>query len=161
MPAMVFLRLLRVRSSLSRMNKRPCRRAYLDAASRPRVRENASGSKSRLASMRCALRSEHERKCFGILGIYEGPHSLSRYSCRFSGIPTPRTASYRGLVENLIEAHVISLATENSRPLSSHAFEVDSPADQLQQLDERLPRDCLRPQVTDVHGCVDLLGLNS
>ena len=99
--------------------------------------------------------------CFGIpatSGI-AAPH-LGSYVYSVSG-SKPRTASNRGLVENLIEAPVISLATENSRPLLSHAFEVDSPADQLQQLDERLPRDCLRPQVTDVHGCVDLLGLNS
>ena len=45
----------------------------------------------------------------------------------------PRTASHRDLVESLIEAPVIGLAIEISRPLLSHSLEVDAPANQLQQ----------------------------
>ena len=45
----------------------------------------------------------------------------------------PRTASHRGLVESFMEAPVIGLAIEISRPLLSHSLEVDAPANQLQQ----------------------------
>ena len=45
----------------------------------------------------------------------------------------PRTASHRGLVESFMEAPVIGLAIEISRPLLSHPLEIDTPTDQFQQ----------------------------
>ena len=58
------------------------------------------------------------------------PILISMYAFR---APKPRTASNRSLIESFMEAPVIGLAIEISRPLLSHSLEVDAPANQLQQ----------------------------
>ena len=85
---------------------------------------------------------------------------LPVYSCNLKGLQLPilthmyevsgskpRTASDRGLVENLIEALVIDLTIEIIRPLLLHALEVNASADQSQQFNQRRPCHCLCPQV--------------
>ena len=73
----------------------------------------------------------------------------------------PRTASDRGLVESSIETPVIGLAIEIIRPLLLHPLEVDTPANQLQQHNQRRPRHRFSPQIRNVLRRVDFRWLYS
>ena len=108
-------------------------RIYLDAASQPHVRENASGSKSGPASMRVRPPIRARTTCFDIPATsgFAAPHRGIHVG--FSGFQSPGRP--RAATSSKTSSRPSSTAWrhEISRPLSSHSLEIDAPTNQSQQ----------------------------